>query len=324
MDNNSTSLGDLFALNNNNMNMLRTLEVETLLSIYKTAFDLNAQDAQNQTINTGQLERLLKETGFAYDPQQNIFYSRMDAWQRSYGYCRLYDEATAPLSMVIDCEPIRFEYENKKWLIELWKGQYGMTTGGEIGVFTSGGSGLPVPDVINGVVFRSAADDYLLQMSFTLKKNGRVLFRRSAKHWWLTGFILGEFSEPSELSMDVTITLKNDEMRREFVDSLIRLGYSDQEIGVADRTVTFTFSVPRTEQPRTRTELVSKVSQAKNKFLCRRYQTLANATHGIYRKMKGLEHSSPDLYGRIVGALRQDNLFQAYETLVKFLGIIGT
>ena len=46
------------------------------------------------------------------------------------------------MGMIIDCEPVRFYYGGKKWLIELWKGQYGMTTGCEIGVYTA-----PVYDV---------------------------------------------------------------------------------------------------------------------------------------------------------------------------------
>ena len=35
----------------------------------------------------------------------DIFYSLNDCWQRDFGYCRLYDEACAPLAMIIDCEP---------------------------------------------------------------------------------------------------------------------------------------------------------------------------------------------------------------------------
>ena len=41
-----------------------------------------------------QLDRLNKDLapfGFKYDPYQDIFYSLMYAWQRDYGYCRLYD-----------------------------------------------------------------------------------------------------------------------------------------------------------------------------------------------------------------------------------------
>src|SRR5690554_5362892 len=81
--------------------------------------------------------KFLEPYGFAYDPYKDLFYSNLDAWQRDKGYCRLYDEAAAPLSMIMDCEPIYFEYDNKRWLIQFWKGQYGMTTKVEIGVYNT-------------------------------------------------------------------------------------------------------------------------------------------------------------------------------------------
>jgi len=45
----------------------------------------------------------------------------------------LYDEAAAPLGMIVDCEPIHFEYKGKRWLIQFWKGQYDLPTGAEVG-----------------------------------------------------------------------------------------------------------------------------------------------------------------------------------------------
>ena len=92
-----------------------------------------------------ELNRDLKPFGFAYDYTQDIFYSIMDCWQRNFGYFRLYDEACAAFSMIIDCEPIYFNYNGKKWMIEFWKGQYGMTTGGEVGIYYTSGPILTFP-----------------------------------------------------------------------------------------------------------------------------------------------------------------------------------
>ena len=72
----------------------------------------------------------LKNYGFYYDYRSDVVSSRIDAWQRNVGYCSLYDELTPSFNMIIDCEPIYFNYDNKRWLIEFWKGQYGMITGG--------------------------------------------------------------------------------------------------------------------------------------------------------------------------------------------------
>ena len=69
-----------------------------------------------------EVDKAIGAAGYSYDMKQDMFYSRMDAWQREMGYCRLYDEVAAPCGMIIDCEPINFEYDGKKWLIEFWKG----------------------------------------------------------------------------------------------------------------------------------------------------------------------------------------------------------
>ena len=73
--------------------------------------------------------------GFAYDPRQDIIYSKMYPLQRSFGYAYGYDAAALGMDAIIDCEPIFFDYAGKTWMIELWKGQYGLETGCEIGVY---------------------------------------------------------------------------------------------------------------------------------------------------------------------------------------------
>ena len=83
------------------------------------------------------LNRELAEAGFAYDRKEDIFYSLMDCWQREMGYCQLYDEGSSLFNMVMHCEPVRFSYAGKRWMIELWKGQYGITTGAEVGIYNT-------------------------------------------------------------------------------------------------------------------------------------------------------------------------------------------
>src|SRR4051794_9572622 len=78
--------------------------------------------------------------GFDFDPVGDIIYSRMDALQRKAGYCWNYDRAAPLFDMIIDCEPIYFKYGGAKWMIELWKGQYGIMTGAEIGVYKAPGT----------------------------------------------------------------------------------------------------------------------------------------------------------------------------------------
>ena len=84
------------------------------------------------------LAGIVVEAGFKYDPEQDILYSRRDALQRKAGYTYLYDVvAPETTSANIHCEPIRFVFDARKWMIELWKGQYGIETGAEIGVYVA-------------------------------------------------------------------------------------------------------------------------------------------------------------------------------------------
>src|SRR5690242_20482520 len=85
---------------------------------------------------TSVLAQAVYLAGFLYDPDQDIIYSRMDALQRNFGYAFGYDAAALAMNAVIDCEPVFFDYDGKHWMIELWKGQYGLETGCEIGVYT--------------------------------------------------------------------------------------------------------------------------------------------------------------------------------------------
>lgn len=59
------------------------------------------------------LNRLAEPFGFCYDPEQDVFSTRTDAWQRSFGYGKLYDLAAPSMNMVLDTEPVYFNYKKK-------------------------------------------------------------------------------------------------------------------------------------------------------------------------------------------------------------------
>ena len=265
------------------------------------------------------LDKIIESAGYAYDKVQDIFYSIIDAWQRKMGYCRLYDEMAAPTGMIADCEPIYFEYEGKKWLIEFWKGQYDLTSGCEIGVYTTKGEDLNVPGVFNGTFYYSASNDELLQMSFKLYKNNQELFKRDDKHWWLTGFKLGEFSEPDELTMDLSITLKDDDMCNAFVGGLEEAGYKQSEISVEDTTVKLKFDKPRTPQPITRTKETDRIIQKKNKLMCDMYKEITGPYDNFIDKMNAINVQAPELYEKIIGIGKAKKIFEAYESIKDYI-----
>ena len=262
-----------------------------------------------QGMGNDELDEAVEIAGYLYDSTQDIFYSSMDPWQRHIGYCRLYDDAMAIMGMIVDCEPVWFEYGGKKWLIELWKGQYDLVTGCEIGVYTAEFD-LGIPGVFGGTFYSSVSNANLLQMSCSLKKNGSTLFRREEKHWWLTGFKLGEFSQPSELKMDVGITLHNEEMREAFVTGLKAAGYADDVFTVKANTVSFTFDVPHARQPATRTPETDRIIQGKNRLLCEMYQEITGPYPTTKEKLKAIEEQAPELYHKILNLGKTKKLFQ--------------
>lgn len=262
--------------------------------------------------------KLIEKLGYAYDNHNDIFYSSLNAWQRDMGYCRLYDEAAAPMSMIVDCEPIYFEYDNKKWLIEFWKGQYGMTTGCEIGVYST-----DRPDVqteyFNGAFYECAKDEDLLSMSFVLKKNGKKLFARKDVHWWITGFKLGEFSQPNELLVEVKITLKNLNMLNEFINGLKNAGYEDEDIVVINSSVMLVFDKPKTPQPYTRNELTDYIMQLKNKTLCEKFNEITKNYSNSMDKIMYLKKSEPELFEQLFNIGRKGEIFDGYWDIVNNL-----
>lgn len=255
----------------------------------------------------------INQAGFDYDNDQGIFYSRIDAWQYYYGYCRVYDEFSAPLSMIFDCEPIYFNYNNKRWLIEFWKGQYGICTGVEVGVYAS--ERTIYNEIIDSenLFYDKINSEEFLDISIVARKNGEAIFERKDKHWWVTGFILGEFSEPNELSVDINITLMNEEMRDAFIQGLNYAGYSNEEIKIKDNSVEILFDKPKTEQPYTNIKLLNYMMQRKNEYLCNVYNDITKQYETYDEKIDAIKEQSPLLYRQIMNIGRWKCIIDLYN-----------
>jgi hypothetical protein len=216
---------------------------------------------------TSALAHGVYEAGFEYDPAQDIIFSRMDPLQRSFGYAYGYDLAALGMSADLDCEPIFFDYAGKHWMIELWKGQYGLETGCEVGVYTrpigSTNPGYALADATIGqrpgdstpshnLFYDCAANADRLELSATLHRDGQVLFTRGPEtHWWLTGFKWGVLSDPSQLTVDVAIKLKDIQMRDAFLAGIAGRPYTNLQVNGTTVSFTFdqTFAVPQPPKP---------------------------------------------------------------------------
>lgn len=217
-----------------------------------------------------ELDEALKPYGFEYNVCHDIIQSGMYPWQREFGYCRLYDDLSPNLNMIFDCEPIYFTYNGKRWLLELWKGQYGITTGAEIGLYNTDQPDVDIPGVFKGPFFECATDEERISMAFILERKGKELFRRKQLHWWLTGFSVGTFSKPKNLVMKVQLTFPTYEMRNAFLKGLAKAGYNLDEVLYNEKMVYFIFDKPKTRQP-VHNKFRIFLIQKQNKINCRLY-----------------------------------------------------
>lgn len=248
------------------------------------------------------IDEVLEPAGFAYDPVQHIIYSRRNGWQRKYGYCRAYDEAAAHFSMIFQCEPFYFDYDNKEWLLEFWKGQYGVTTGCEVGLYYREKKAFSEnEEKTRAFAFFQAADDRDFPlMSIRLVKKERELFQRNGRHWWLTGFVLGEFSKPKQLLMEAKLRFKNPAMAQAAARAIQSAGYGKGQVSLFENQVYFRFEKPKTRQPFFQMKLFVWFQQLQNKILCRKYRKLIETEKEPLEKLLALRQKHPKLLNRLL------------------------
>lgn len=209
-----------------------------------------------------QFNKELYPSGFAYDSEKDIFYSLKDAWQRNYGYRDSYDEMASYFNMIIDREPIKFDYKDRHWMIEMWKGQYGLAAGGEVGIYVSD----------DGTNYRCVSEDEEIGMGMTLIKNRKILVQRYDRHWWLTGFKFGEYCKPKNLIMVVDFELYDSRMCLAVVNELIRMGYNEQDFMYYNNILRIRFDVPFTKRQKSRRRPMAHINMMLNKHSCRLYR----------------------------------------------------
>lgn len=233
--------------------------------------------------------------GFAFDLNCDVVVSKNDVWQRDLGYMDLYDYKAPFFYMVFDADPICFKYKGREYRIELWKGQYGITTGAEIGIYVRYcNSGYPE------YFYPAATDDERLKMQFVLMKKCD-LFCRCDNSWWLTGFDVGAFSKPKNLKMDVCIHMPDCDMRDAFIDALIQAGYSHCQINICGDAVCFEYCCPNSKyKPNRRHRLVKCIAQLCNYINCHMYMWFTRCFNRTLDKLTYLRFMAPCLYRFII------------------------
>lgn len=244
------------------------------------------------------LNDALAPFGFVYLKAGDLIGSGMYPWQREMGYCKEYDEAAPAMSMIFDSEPVYFDYDGKRWLIELWKGQYGCTTGAEIGVYVNrSGNYKARPE---DLFYQCADDEERLHLEFTLYKDNRMIVYRQGCHWWLTGFLVGEYSRPDELVMEVSISFPTVEMRNAYYEGLLRAGYRPSEICLNQCRVSILFDSPCTRQYSRFCRLYIHYVNARNRRNCRIFRRVTRRFKCMLDKITYIGYCFPCLYRKLI------------------------
>lgn len=244
------------------------------------------------------LNKALSNFGFCYDEENDGVCSTMYPWQRDLGYCRAYDEAAFAMYMVFDSEPIYFDYDGGRYLLELWKGQYGCTTGAEIGLYVNRSADRECPP--EELFYDCVEDGERLPMSYTLYRNGQKIQARSGIHWWLTGFNVGMFADSSELIMEVGIAFPNVAMCNAFCEGLLRAGYERNAIRVEHLRVYFIFDRPHSPQPDTCSRRCRKRVMRRNCKNCKLYCKVSKGFDTTLDRISFIGYCFPFLYRTLI------------------------
>lgn len=159
----------------------------TVISMYYEPLEIPDSPYPDEWDSTGIL-------GYLYDPDEKCFYTSDDPWQRNFGYNELYDQSASLVAIVIETCRLKFNYADKDWMIQLWKGQYGFVLyGAEIGIYNK-------PEDRTIEHYDCATDEDMVQMEMTLYEKREVLgvetwtkvfARPYERQWWHTGFVWG-------------------------------------------------------------------------------------------------------------------------------------
>ncbi len=183
----------------------------------------------------------LQRSGYSVIGPKTFIYNddtSPDCTQRKFGYNVLYDAGAKLIDFSIETSRIKFNYDNKQYMIQLWKGQYISgeigTVGGEVGIYTR-----PVGKA-SAIGHYDCADesDWLwceLTIFWDEKGDGNYLpqlTRKYAKHWWETGYVDGQLKnrkDSSPLRILQRITFKDEEQASEFEKALVKAGFISVE-----------------------------------------------------------------------------------------------
>lgn len=180
-------------------------------------YDLDFYYDTEKQLFYNKANRGLFKLGFNFDLTTNTLYSSVNSWQRNFGFCLTYDFIANIIIMDYETVRVKFSYGGKDWMFQFWKGRYFVCPGGELGIYTR-------PESRIGTIYNCAADEDMMNMSIEIYHDNELIFKEGPmKHWWITGFNIGDrYYLPESLLMKGTIEFPNEEMASLFINAASR------------------------------------------------------------------------------------------------------
>ena len=187
---------------------------------------------------TGNGEGGMINLGFNCNIRDLVVYATVGSWQRAFGFMLLYDilANSSPL-FNYQTRRLKFDYNNKEWMIQIWKGNYALlTNGAEVGVYNR------APGSV-GTYYECASDDELMPMTLQLYHGDEQLFSIGPmEHWWANGFkISRRLYQPKDLTMKFSMVMPDEDMLRAFSGAIDKEGTGDITYVIDGLTIYVTF-----------------------------------------------------------------------------------
>lgn len=178
----------------------------------------------------GETSKGLLGIGYECSVYDLLIYATVDCWMRDFGFCYFYDFFcyTTPF-FTYNTRRFKFDYAGKEWMVQVWKGNYVVTNGAEVGIYNREKGSI-------GSYYNCY--DGLMDMSLRLTHGDEVIYDISGAHWWLNGFKLGKtLYKPSTLTMEFSIEVLDEEMANALADAINNHYMHDTSCVVEGKTV---------------------------------------------------------------------------------------
>ncbi len=156
-------------------------------------------------------------SGFNLNLSEMLVYATVNCWMRDFGFCYLYDVLanSMPVFFNYNTRRFKFEYNDLEYMIQIWKGNYTIANGGEVGVYCRDKSKF-------GSYYDCANDEQMLEMSMQILHGDKILVNKPLQlHWWVNGFNLGtRMYLPHTLTMKFSVVMTDEEMLNAFCKAI--------------------------------------------------------------------------------------------------------